>query len=120
MGIYKTISVSETTFSEFERMAASYGLSNKGLLEAMVTYFKVSKADPRDPQADNPTDAIKALDRRLISFIREQEKKILIPIKEAVFDMASTEGMPRRSDLRIVNANVKKIITGLNLDEDAD
>lgn len=117
MATYKTISVSEETFRDFERMADSYGLTNKGLVEAMLTYFKVTKADPRSPQADNPTDAIKALDKRLISFIKEQEKKILIPIKEAVFDMASSEGVPRRSDLRIVNTNVKRIIAGLKLDE---
>ena len=117
MATYKTISVSEETFKEFERMASSYGLTNKGLIEAMLVYFKVSKADPRNPQADNPTDAIKALDKRLISFIKEQEKKLLIPMKEAIFDMAGTEGMPRRSDLRIVNTNVKRIITGLKLDE---
>ena len=117
MATYKTISVSEDTFKEFERMADSYGLTNKGLVEAMMTYFKVSKADPRNPQADNPTDAIKALDKRIVSFIKEQEKKILIPMKEAIFDMAGTEGVPRREDLRTVNRNVKKIITGLKLDE---
>ncbi|GAB4022676.1 hypothetical protein GCM10028808_70880 [Spirosoma migulaei] len=117
MATYKTISVSEETFKEFERMASSYGLTNKGLIEAMLVYFKVSKADPRNPQADNPTDAIKALDKRLISFIKEQEKKLLIPMKEAIFDMTGTEGMPRRSDLRIVNTNIKRIITGLKLDE---
>ncbi|MBC3794961.1 BfmA/BtgA family mobilization protein [Spirosoma utsteinense] len=117
MARYKTISVNEETFKEFERLASSYGLSNKGLIEAMVTYFNVSKADPRDPKADNPTDAIKALDRRFISFIKEQEKKILLPIKEAVFEIASTEGMPRRADLRIVNQNIKKIIKGLKIDE---
>ncbi|SFE87571.1 BfmA/BtgA family mobilization protein [Spirosoma endophyticum] len=117
MAVYKTISVSEDTFKEFERMAESYALTNKGLVEVMLTYFKVSKADPRSPQADNPTDAIKALDKRLVSFIKEQEKKILLPMKEAIFDMAGTEGMARRSDLRIVNTNVKKVIIGLKLDK---
>jgi hypothetical protein len=43
------ITASPATFTEFERLASSYGLTNKGLLEAMVSYFKVSKADPRDP-----------------------------------------------------------------------
>lgn len=115
MSKYKTISVSEDTFTEFERMAKNYKLSNKGLIEAMLLYFKVSKADPRNPEADNPTDAIKALDRRLITFIKEQEKKLLLPMKDAIFEMASTEGMPRREDLRIVNGNVKMIITHLNI-----
>lgn len=114
------ITASPTTFADFEKLAQEYGLTNKGLLAAMVQYFKVTKADPRDPKADNPTDAIKALDKRLIGFIKEQEKKILIPMKEAVFDIASTEGTARRSDLRIVNANVKRIIKGLKLDDDAN
>ena len=111
------ITANTPTFTEFERLATSYGLTNKALLEAMVSYFKVTKADPRNPEADNPTDAIKALDKRLIGFIKEQEKKILIPMKEAVFNIASSEGMTRRSDLRIVHRDVKKIMTGLNLDE---
>jgi hypothetical protein len=114
------VTASPTTFADFEKLAQQYGLTNKGLLAAMVQYFKVTKADPRDPKADNPTDAIKALDKRLIGFIKEQEKKILIPMKEAVFDIASTEGTARRSDLRIVNANVKRIIKGLKLDDDAN
>lgn len=117
MGRYKTISVSEVTFNEFERIANSYGLTNKGLVEAMLIYFKVTKADPRSPQADNPTDAIKALDKRIVGFIREQEKKILLPMKEAIFEIASTEGMTRRSDLRVVNQNIIKIIKGLKIDE---
>ena len=76
------ITASATTFTEFERLADSYGLTNKALLEAMVHYFKVSKADPRDPKADNPTDAIKALDKRLVSFIKEQEKRRCTPWKK--------------------------------------
>lgn len=114
---YKTVSIGEATFDEFERMADSYGLTNKGLVEAMLNYFRATKADPRDPKTDNPTDAIKALDRRLVGFIKEQEKKILLPMKEAVFEIASTEGMTRRSDLRIVNQNIKRIITALKIDD---
>lgn len=114
---YKTVNASEHDFANFEQLANAYGLNNTALFAAMVNYFKVTKADPRDPKADNPTDAIKALDKRLVSFIKEQEKKILLPMKEAIFDMAGTEGMARRSDLRIVNTNVKKVITGLKLDE---
>jgi len=117
MGKYKTISVTVETFTEFERLAASYGLTNKGLIEAMLMYFKATKADPRDPKADNPTDAIKALDKRLVGFIKEQEKKLLLPMKEAVFEITSTEGMTRRADLRIVNQNVKRIIAALKIDE---
>ena len=116
MSRYKTINANESDFTEFERLADSYGLSNTALIAAMVNYFKVTKADPRDPKADNPTDAIKALDKRLISFIKEQEKKTLHPMKEALFDLASSEGATRKHELRIVNANVKKIIAHLKIE----
>jgi hypothetical protein len=79
---YKTINVPTDLHEAFERMADSYGLSQIGLMQAMMQYFKATKADPRDPKADNPTDAIKALDKRLISFIRQQEKEILKPLAD--------------------------------------
>ena len=63
-------------------LAKAYKLTNKDLFSAMVRYFQATKADPRDPKTDNPTDAIKALDRRLISFIKQQEKEQLRPIKD--------------------------------------
>ena len=113
---YKIISIEVETFEAFSRMADSYKLTNKGLLEAMLLYFQATKADPRDPKTDNPTDAIKALDRRLISFIKEQEKKTLNPIKEALFELASSEGATRKHELRIVNNNVKKIIAHLKIE----
>ncbi len=79
---YKTINVPAELHEEFNRMADSYDLSQIGLMQAMMNYFKATKADPRDPKADNPTDAIKALDKRLISFIRQQEKQILKPMHD--------------------------------------
>ncbi|PQA55061.1 hypothetical protein C5O19_21190 [Siphonobacter curvatus] len=47
----------------------------------MIHYFKVNDVDTREPQAGNPTDAIKGLDRRLISLIKQQEKEQLRRIK---------------------------------------
>ena len=116
MSRYKTVNANEHDFAEFEKLAASHSLTNTALFSAMVNYFKVTKADPRDPKADNPTDAIKALDKRLISFIKEQEKKTLHPMKEALFELASSEGATRKHELRIVNNNVKKIIAHLRID----
>lgn len=81
-GKYKTINIPVELHEAFERMAASYELSQIGLMQAMMQYFKATKADPRDPKTDNPTDALKALDKRLISFIRQQEKEILKPLAD--------------------------------------
>lgn len=82
MSRYKTVNANEHDFAEFERLATAHGLTNTALFSAMVNYFRVTKADPRDPKADNPTDAIKALDKRLVSFIKEQEKRPYIPSRK--------------------------------------
>lgn len=136
MGRYKTISIGESTFTEFERMAESYSLTNKGLIEAMLMYFRATKADPRDPKIDNPTDAIKALDKRIYGFIKTQEKNLILPIKEAVFkiateepihrenleivklkilEMASPGGLATREDWRKVNNRLEEIMNALNI-----
>ena len=111
------VTASPATFAEFEKLADQYGLTNKGLLAAMVQYFKATKADPRDPKADNPTDAIKALDRRLISFIKQQEKEQLRPIKDELIlisrklyemDDAKT-GVGKIEHLRKINERLRQV-----------
>ena len=87
MADVKTISVSPGTHRQIERLAEKYGLSQKDLVGVMAQYFSATKADPRDSKADTPDVALKkmaekveGLDKRLIGFIREQEKELLRPI----------------------------------------
>ena len=111
------VTASPATFADFEKLAQQYGLSNKGLLAAMVQYFKATKTDPRDPKADNPTDAIKALDRRLISFIRQQEKEQLRPIKDELilisrklYEMNDEKtGVGKIEHLRKINERLRQV-----------
>ena len=118
-----TLSVDRTTAEELGRMANSYGLSKKALVVAMLQYFKATKADPRDPKADNPTDAIKALDRRLISFIKQQEKEQLRPIKDELILISQklyelddpAKGVGRVEHLRKMNERLRLIGEKLGL-----
>jgi len=111
------VTASSATFADFEKLAQQYRLNNKGLLAAMVQYFKATKADPRDPKADNPTDAIKALDRRLISFIRQQEKEQLRPIKDELILISRKlyelddpkTGVGRIEHLRKINERLRQV-----------
>ncbi len=111
------VTASPATFADFEKLAQQYGLTHKGLLAAMVQYFNATKADPRDPKADNPTDAIKALDRRLISFIKQQEKEQLRPIKDELilisrklYEMDDpANGVGKVEHLRKMNERLRQI-----------
>ena len=108
----KSIDVDPELYEDFKKLAKSYGMTNKDLFGAMVRYFNATKADPRDPKADNPTDAIKALDKRLIGFIREQEKKILRPLTDDVQVLTKLlqEDVPRKigqSQIRTISSAIK-------------
>ena len=87
----KSLSVSEGTHRQLERLGTKFGLSHKDLIGFMAQYFTATKADPRDVKADVPDVALKkmaekvdTLDKRLIGFIREQEKELLKPILSEV------------------------------------
>lgn len=84
---YKTISAEEAAYEGFRQLAKTHQLTNPELLAAMVQYFRVTKADPREPHGpDLATSLVKltakldGLDKRTIGFIREQEKQYLKPI----------------------------------------
>lgn len=83
----KTIATDETAYDAFRQLAKEYQLSNPELLAAMVQYFRVTKADPREPTGPDLTTSLAKLtakladlDKRTIGFIREQEKTYLKPI----------------------------------------
>ena len=87
----KSLSVSAPTHQQLERLGTKFSLSHKDLIGLMAQYFTVTKADPRDLKADVPDVAIKkliqkvdTLDKRVIAFIREQEKELLKPILSEV------------------------------------
>lgn len=83
----KTIAADESAYDAFRQLAKEYQLSNPELLAAMVQYFRVTKADPRQPTGPDLASILTklggkldALDKRTIGFIREQEKQYLKPI----------------------------------------
>jgi len=87
----KTLSITTGTHRQLERLGKTFGLSHKDLITVMAQYFTATKADPRDPKADMPDVALRkmalkvdTLDKRMIGFIREQEKELLKPILSEV------------------------------------
>ncbi len=95
----KSLSVSAGTHQQLERLGDKFGLSHKDLIAVMVQYFTVTKVDPRDTKADVPDVALKkmaqkvdTLDKRVIGFIREQEKELLKPILSEVWPCGPRSG----------------------------
>ena len=88
MGVrLKTINADEAAYEGFRQLAKECKLTSPELVAAMVQYFRVTKADPREPTGPDLTTLlaklgakIDGLDKRTIGFIREQEKQYLKPI----------------------------------------
>ena len=83
----KTINADEAAYEGFRQLAKEYKLTSPELVATMVQYFRVTKADPREPTGPDLTTLLAklggkldALDKRTIGFIREQEKQYLKPI----------------------------------------
>lgn len=83
----KTIRADAVAYEGFRKLGKECGLSNAELLAEMVQYFRITKADPRQPTGPDLTSSLAKittkladLDKRTIGFIREQEKQYLKPI----------------------------------------
>ncbi len=75
---YKTIRIYESDFNRLNDLCNKYDLSKTELIEAVISYFKKTDLDPREPT--NATKEIIKLKNTLISFIRKQETDKLNPL----------------------------------------
>ncbi len=80
----------------------------------MILYFYRTGHDPEDLKVEGSTEAIKKLDKRLISFIRTQEKEKLAPMLEEIGLAnkqlhAFMEQAPSKDQLRQIVENQKKL-----------
>jgi len=101
----KTIRAEEAAYEGFRQLAKEHQLSNPALLAAMVQYFRVTRADPRQPTGPDLTGSLAKitakladLDKRTIGFIREQEKQYLKPILAQVQALQQLSSSPVPAD----------------------
>ena len=116
----KSLSVSAGTHQQLERLGDKFGLSHKDLIAVMAQYFTVTKTDPRDTKADIPDVALKkiaqkvdTLDKRMIGFIREQEKELLKPILSEVRAMRTQIGQDSGGSDTITPEHLEEQLTSV-------
>lgn len=102
-----------------ERLGDKFDLSHKDLIAVMAQYFTVTKIDPRDTKGDVPDVAMKkmaqkvdTLDKRMIGFIREQEKELLKPILSEVRAIRTQIGPSSGIDV-ITPEHLEEQLTGV-------
>ena len=72
------VRIDEEHLKKLHSQAEKQGMKNKEYLESMVEYFEKNNISPKSYTSND------ALRSTFVSFIREQEKKFLVPMKNDV------------------------------------
>lgn len=82
----KSILISAHHHKELKKLSEAYNLSFYKLVEEMIIYFKKTGINPTDPKNENPSKGLRELDKRLVSFLKVQERDILKPLRQEVYN----------------------------------
>lgn len=87
----KSILIEEKPHKELAKLSESLRLNYGTLVEEMIYYFKKTGINPKDAVNKDPSAMVTALDRRIVSFLKVQERDILKPLRQDVFDYQNSQ-----------------------------
>ncbi|WP_298246114.1 BfmA/BtgA family mobilization protein [uncultured Christiangramia sp.] len=105
----KSILISTYHHKELAKLSDAFGFSYYKLVEEMITYFKKTGINPLDSKNENPSMALKTLDKRLISFIKIQERDILKPLRQEVYDYSQEQKQEIQKSYKILVEELSRI-----------
>lgn len=82
----KSILIDKKYHAYLKQLAEAFNLPLGSLSEHMILYFKKTGINPKEAFNENPSAVVKALDKRIISFIKAQERDILKPMRSEVYN----------------------------------
>lgn len=105
--VKKSILISMYHHKELKGLSESFNCSYYKLVEEMITYFKKTGINPSDSKNENPSKGLKELDKRLVSFLKVQERDILKPLRQEVYNYSQEQNLE-------LNKIYKKLINAFN------
>ena len=87
----KSIIIDEFHHKELAKISKTFGSQYGNLIESMIQYFKRTGINPLEAINENPATLVKVLDKRIISFIRAQERDILKPFRNEVYQYSTEQ-----------------------------
>ena len=82
----KSIIIDPKAHAELTKLSESLKMNYGTLVQEMIYYFKKTGIDPKDAVNKNPSLMVAALDKRIVSFLKVQERDILKPLRQDVFN----------------------------------
>lgn len=87
----KSILIEEKPHKELTKLSESLRLNYGTLVEEMIYYFKKTGINPKDAVNKDPSAMVSALDKRIVSFMKVQERDILKPLRQEVFNYQNSQ-----------------------------
>lgn len=87
----KSIIIDEKSHTELGKLSESLRMNLGALIQEMIYYFKKTGIDPKDAVNKNPALMVAALDKRIVSFLKVQERDILKPLRQDVFNYQNAQ-----------------------------
>jgi hypothetical protein len=106
----KSVLISAYHHKELSKLCEAFGLNFYKLIEEMIIYFKKTGINPTDPKNENPSKALKELDKRMVSFLKVQERDILKPLRQEVYNYSQE----RSQEIQIVYKNLMQTLNNIN------
>ncbi|WP_272023615.1 BfmA/BtgA family mobilization protein [Olleya namhaensis] len=106
----KSIIIKEFHHKELVKISKTFGTQYGDLVESMISYFKKTGINPIETINENPATMVKALDKRIISFLKVQERDILKPLRNDVFGYSSLQ----KKQYEDLHNKVAKLSTWVN------
>ena len=82
----KSILIKEFHHKELVKISRTFGSQYGDLIESMIIYFKKTGINPIEAINENPAAMVKVLDKRIVSFLKVQERDILKPLRNEVYE----------------------------------
>lgn len=87
----KSILIKEFHHKELVKISKTFGSQYGDLIESMIVYFKKTGINPIEAINENPAAMVKVLDKRIVSFLKVQERDILKPLRKEVYQYSKEQ-----------------------------
>lgn len=109
----KSVLISTYHHNELKKLAEAFGLSYYKFIEESISYFKKTGINPKEPNNENPSKALKELDKRMVSFLKVQERDILKPLRQEVYNYSKEHSQ----EVQKIQKNLINALNSLNQNE---
>ena len=105
----KSIIINQKAHKELTKISNEHNCSYGSLVESMIYYFKRTGINPNNAINENPSTMVKALDKRIVSFLKVQERDILKPLRSEVYEYSKKQNEKLKNLINTYNQVLTKL-----------